>query len=172
MGSSNDVGDALSRFDQSRFGSHGHCAGRAGSALCDPVEMARARRNAAMVERSRIERADVERRQRYSDWLRRLRVRATSGTYVAVGTAGLGVIDIATWGVAEQGVIPASPGLWFVASAVSGLIAVRAKAQLRNAEPPAPLPVTRRTGALLFRPAWSAPRRRWHSCAPNTNWPR
>lgn len=140
MGSSNDVGDALSRW-LNRGLEAMDTARVERQRRNDPVEMARARRNAALVERSRVERAEIERRQRYRDWLRRLRVRATSGTYVAIGAAGLGVIDVATLGAADNGVIPAGPGLWFVASAVSGLIAVRAKAQLRNAEPPAPLPL-------------------------------
>ena len=140
MGSSNDVGDSLSRWINRGLEAV-ESARLERQRRNDPVEMARARRNAALAERARMERAEVERGQRYSDWLRRLRVRATSGTYVALGAAGLGVIDVATLGVTPDGVIPAGPGLWFLASAVSGLIAVRAKAQLRTAEPPAPLPL-------------------------------
>lgn len=110
----------------------------------DPVYLARVRRQAALEQRARAEQAQVVASERYQAKLRRLGSRASTGAYVAAGTAGLGVVDVAT-GIGGQvgldGLIPASPGLWFVASAVSGLIAWRARAKLHSATPPPAIPL-------------------------------
>ena len=75
----------------------------------DPVEVARARRHAALVQRQRAEQAEVVRQSRYRAWLRRAKVRATTATYVAGGTAGIGTLDaVAEWGL-DAGGMPARP---------------------------------------------------------------
>lgn len=105
----------------------------------DPYYLAEQQRRVALHQRAAAQQAQEVAKQKYANKLRRLGNRATTGAYVAAGTAGLGVLDVATGlgvGAGADGVIPASPGLWFVTAAVSGLIALRARISLRNATPP------------------------------------
>ncbi|MCB9411375.1 MAG: hypothetical protein H6525_00755 [Actinobacteria bacterium] len=104
----------------------------------DPVYLATQRRQAALAERERVAAAQTVADQRYANRRRRLSVRAATGNYVAAGAVGLGTLDLVT-GIGQpmvNGVIPASPGLWFVSAAVAALIGIRARLQLRNTTPP------------------------------------
>lgn len=117
----------------------------------DPVQISRERRRVALQQRAMVERQGVLAQSRYQRLRHRLQVRAATGTYVAAGAAGLGVLDLATMGVADAGVIPGWPGTWFVIAAVSGLIGVRAKARLRTAAPP-PQPALPPVPAPILHP--------------------
>lgn len=107
----------------------------------DPIQLAAQRRQAALAERARVEQAQAVADQRFANKRRRLAVRSTTGNYVAAGALGLGTLDLAT-GIGQpmiNGVMPGSPGFWLVTAAVSAVIGLRARLQLKNAEPPAPL---------------------------------
>jgi hypothetical protein len=104
----------------------------------DPVYLAAQRRQAAIAERERALQIHAVAEQRHVARRKRLTMRAATGNYVAAGAAGLGVMDVVT-GIGQpmvNGVIPASPGLWFVTAAVAALIGVRARLQLTHATPP------------------------------------
>ncbi|MDQ1246259.1 MAG: hypothetical protein QG597_627, partial [Actinomycetota bacterium] len=105
----------------------------------DPVFLARVQRQAALEQRARAQQAQVVAEEKYRAKLTRVGKRATTGAYVAAGTAGLGVLDLAT-GIGGQtgldGVMPGAPGFWFLSAAVAGLIGWRARATLRTATPP------------------------------------
>lgn len=115
----------------------------------DPVLLARAQRQAALVQRAQAEQAQVMANQRHANWLHRLHSRATTGLYVAAGSAGLGTVDLIGMAVTDNAaVVPPGAGLWFVAAAVSGLIGARARARLKSnpqplqvALPPVPPPL-------------------------------
>lgn len=110
----------------------------------DPVYLASQRRAVALAERARVEQAQVLAEQRYEAKLHRLAKRATTSAYVAAGAAGLGVVDVATGlGGASgvDGLVPAGPGFWLVAAAVSAFIGLRAKLSLAHATPPPALPL-------------------------------
>jgi len=112
--------------------------------LADPVVQAQERRRQAQLARERAEVEQIQKNLRFKAKLRRWSIRAKTGVAVAAGTATLGVIDTATLATtADNGVIPGSPGMWFVMAAISGLVGYRARVQLHNAEPPMPqiLPV-------------------------------
>ncbi len=103
----------------------------------DPVLMARAQRQAALVRRAQAEQAQLVANQRHTNLLRRLHARATTGFYVAAGSAGLGAVDLVGAAVADNpNVVPPGAGLWFVAAAVSGLIGARARARLKAGPQP------------------------------------
>lgn len=108
----------------------------------DPVAQAQERRRLAQVERQRAAVAQAQQQVRYQSRLQRWRLRAKTGVAAAAGMATLGVIDTATLATsADNGVIPGSPGMWFVMAAVSGFVGVRARYQLQNAQPPVALPL-------------------------------
>lgn len=104
----------------------------------DPFEAAEQRRALAIQQRNQIQVANANALDSYQRRLGRLRNRASSGIYLAAGSAGLGVIDVATLAVEPGGVIPGSAGLWFVAAAAAALIGLRARQQLQTVEPPPP----------------------------------
>lgn len=105
----------------------------------DPVELARAQRQAALAERQRAEQAQVVAKQRFQDRLRRLKVRATTAGYAAGALAGVGVVDLVADVAASSSEVTAVP--WFVAAAVSGFISIQARSTRNNLEEPLPLPL-------------------------------
>lgn len=105
----------------------------------DPYVQAQERRQVALSERQRIQAMQVGRERRFQSRLKRLRVRATTGLYGAIGGSALGVVDTVTLATGDNGVVPGSPGMWFVMAAISGLISARSRMQLKTATPPEPL---------------------------------
>lgn len=105
----------------------------------DPYVQAQERRAVAQSERQRLLAMQAGRQRRFQSRLKRLKVRATTGLYGAIGGASLGVVDTITLAAGDNGVVPGSPGMWFLLAATSGLISARARTQLHNATPPEPL---------------------------------
>lgn len=107
----------------------------------DPYVQAQQRRQVAQSERQRVLAVQASRERRFQSKLKRLRIRATTGLYGAIGGASLGAVDTVTLATGDNGVVPGSPGMWFVLAAASGLISARSRMQLNNATPPEPLAV-------------------------------
>jgi hypothetical protein len=107
----------------------------------DPVLRAREQRQLALAQRAATQQTNAVMAQRYDRRLQRARTRSTTGAYVAASAAGLGTLDAVTAVAAGSGIVPGAPGLWLVAAAVAGFASVRARATLRDAQPPAPLPL-------------------------------
>lgn len=113
------------------------------SRRADPVAMAAQQRQYALAQRAQAEAAQNFATQRYQSKLTRAASRARTGGYLAAGAAGLGLVDVVT-GIGApglDGVVPAGPGMWFVAAAVSGFIALRARAKVRHPAPPPQVPL-------------------------------
>ena len=76
------------------------------------------------------------------------RSRAVTLTAVSASTGVLGLVDAATMGLAQGGALPMPAWAWLIASAVTGVIAVRSRYDARHAvapEPPALTAVSRPT---------------------------